>query len=439
MVTTIWSSDFMNISVIGTGYVGLVTGVCFAKLGNSVICVDIDKERVKNINRGVPPIYEENLEETLGDALKAGRIEASTDLNDAVKRTEVSFICVGTPSGLLGYIDLKFVEKVSRDIGRILRDKEDYHVVVVKSTVVPGTTEHSVIPILKNHSNKKCGRDFGVCMNPEFLREGHAIYDFLNPDRIVIGSADEKSGKMLEELYKDFKCPIVKTDPKTAEMIKYATNSFLVTKISFINEMGNICKQLGIDVYDVAKGLGLDSRVSPKFLNAGIGFGGSCFPKDVKALVGKAKEVYYRPIVLNAALELNETQPLRVVELLEHRAGSLKGLDVVVLGLAFKPGTDDMREAPSIKIIHNLISKGAVVHTTDPQAIKEAEKIFGKHERINYYESPFEAVKHGKYVLIITEWGEFRDENLYKDKVVIDGRRIDEARNLSEEYEGVCW
>jgi UDPglucose 6-dehydrogenase len=895
--------DSMNISIIGTGYVGLVTGCCFAHLGNNVVCVDIDDERVESINQAIAPIYEDGLEEMLKECRDSGRFKATTDLSEAIKSTDVSFICVGTPSGLLEYIDLKFIEEVSKDIGKALKNKQ-YHVVVVKSTVVPGTTEHSVIPLLEKHSGKKCGEDFGVAMNPEFLREGKAIDDFLNPDRIIIGGIDEKSIAILHELYKDFKCPIMKTDLKTAEMIKYATNSFLVTKISFINEIGNICKQLGIDVYEVAKGLGLDSRVSPKFLRAGIGFGGSClgandyvcikdedrlevikfedlfreyvnrgeivepiqtislskdgeisfrdikaltkreyngpmlriktsmgkrinatpdhpfliyddktfklkyakelkegdslpiitripnsrvsnkidlieklkrspiknvkvrpinkrfdeykktiskelkkkgwnrllvydffrknymwmdafldiegrvpikreelllftskgkttyvkaiihlnedfwrligyylsegnichengergervriqfhfngeereyiddvcnilsklgvratkvkkgsavtivtssrilghlfedilkcgrdsytsripgnaylrdkrskmallsglfrgdghvafpkhskaviidygtihyelaqgiilllhslgivpgyktsrstkstdyahfvrvssreqieelksiftedmrikidsrlmnyrkiikptghkkmekfglvkikkieslgyngdvysmevednhtfvtgsglithncFPKDVKALAGKAKEVYYRPIILNAVLELNEAQPLRLVELLEKKVGSLKGTDVVVLGLAFKPGTNDMREAPSIKIIHTLIKKGANVHVTDPKAIREAKKIFGKHEQITYHDSAEEAVRQGRYVLIVTEWDEFRKKELYEGKVVVDGRRIEEAK-VADEYEGVCW
>lgn len=428
----------MNISIIGTGYVGLVTGVCFADLGHKVTCVDVDEERVAKINAGVPPVYEENLEAMLKKSLDAGRLKATLDLRKAVLGSEASFISVGTPSGLLDYIDLKYIEEVSRGIGEALGEKAEYHLVVVKSTVVPGTTEHSVLPLLEKHSGKKVGLDFGLAMNPEFLREGRAIEDFMHPDRIVIGAVDERSAEVLEELYKDFGCPIMKTNPRTAEMIKYATNSFLVTKISFINEIGNICKQLGIDVYEVAKGLGMDSRISPKFLRAGIGWGGSCFPKDVKALVGKAKEVYYRPILLSAALEVNEGQPLRLIELLERKVNSLKDLDVVVLGLAFKPGTDDMREAPSIKVVHGLLKRGARVHACDPRAVDEAKKLFGVHENLRLYSSPEEAVKHGKYVLIVTEWDEFRRKELYKGKIVIDGRRIDEAR-AAEEYEGVCW
>ncbi len=427
----------MRIAIVGTGYVGLVTGACFAELGNRVVCVDIDRERVEKINRGEAPFYEEGLDELLKKHVP-GRLRATTSLEEAIGESDVSFISVGTPSGLMDYIDLKYVEEVSRGIGKCLREKEEYHLVVVKSTVVPGTTEHSVLPLIERYSGKKAGRDFGIAMNPEFLREGSAIYDFMNPDRIIIGCMDERSCSMLKELYRDFKCPIMITDPKTAEMIKYATNSFLATKISFINDIGNICKQLGIDVYEVAKGMGLDSRISPEFLRAGIGFGGSCFPKDVKALVGKAKEVYYRPVVLNAALELNETQPLRLIELLEKRVGPLRGKHVAVLGLAFKPGTDDMREAPSIKVITSLLMKGATVHAADPKAVPVARKIFGEHERLRLYENAKEAVKNCKYVLIVTEWEEFRDEELYRGKVVIDGRRVPEAK-VAEHYEGVCW
>jgi UDPglucose 6-dehydrogenase len=424
----------MNICIVGTGYVGLVTGVCFANLGHKVICVDIDEDRVNDINSGKPPIYEIGLDKKLNEALKTGMIAATSDLKSAVDDSEVSFICVGTPSGLLGDIDLRYIEEVGRDIGKFLSD--DYHVVVMKSTVVPGTTEYSLIPLIESASGKKVGRDFGVVMNPEFLREGTAIDDFLHPDRIVIGGIDDRSTEVISRLYSGFDAPVMKTTPRTAEMIKYATNSFLATKISFINEIGNICKPLGIDCYDVAEGLGMDSRVSKSFLNAGLGFGGSCFPKDVKAIVGKAKEVYYHPLVLNAALELNETQPLKLIKLVENRVGSLKGRDVVVLGLAFKPGTDDMREAPSIKIINSLLKRGSIVHAVDPKAITAAKEILG--EKINYYEDPEAALNQGDIVLIITEWEEFKDESLYKGKTVFDGRNVKAAR-VAKYYEGICW
>jgi len=424
----------MNICVVGTGYVGLVTGVCFASLGHRVTCVDVDEERVADINQGVPPIYEEGLEDLLKEVLGKKRLTATTDLKAAVQGSEISFICVGTPSGLLGDIDLRFIEEVGRDIGKFLTDK--YHVIVMKSTVVPGTTEFSLIPLLESSSEKTAGTDFGVAMNPEFLREGTAISDFLHPDRIVVGGIDERSTEAVAELYSEFKAPLMQTNPRTAEMVKYATNSFLATKISFINEIGNISKSLGIDSYEVARGLSLDSRVSPSFLRAGLGFGGSCFPKDVKAIVGKAKEVYYHPLVLNAALALNETQPLRLIKLAESKLGSLKGRDVVVLGLSFKPGTDDMREAPSIKIISSLLKKDAKVHATDPQAISAAREILG--EKVNYYTIPEDAVKKGDVILIVTEWDEYKNEGLYRGKTVFDGRNVSEAR-VAKYYEGVCW
>ncbi len=427
----------MKISVIGTGYVGLVTGACFAKLGLEVTCVDINSERVEKINQGITPIYEAGLEELLQDALAKGKLHATTDIGE-IKDSDVSFICVGTPSGLLDYIDLKYVEEVASDIGKTLKDMSKFYTVVVKSTVVPGTTEFKVKPILEKESGKVAGTDFGVAMNPEFLREGKAVEDFLHPDRIVIGTVDERSKDLLLKLYEDFDSPVMTTNPSTAEMIKYATNSFLVTKISFINEIGNICKELGIDVYEVAKGIGLDTRIAPEFLNAGIGFGGSCFPKDVKALVGKAQEVYYRPTLLHSALEINDAQALRMVELLERKAGSLANKKIAVLGLAFKPGTDDMREAQSVKIIHSLIQKGAKVFATDPKALEEARKIFGEHENLVFCDTPDEAVRKCNYVLIVTEWDEYKREELYKSKIVIDGRRIDEAR-VAKEYDGICW
>lgn len=423
----------MDIAVIGTGYVGLVTGVCFASLGHKVVCVDVDGTRVKEINSGAPPIYEKGLAEMLKEAIKKKRLSATTNLEEAVKACEVSFICVGTPSGLLGDIDLRYIEEVGREIGRYLTN---YQVIVMKSTVVPGTTEYSLIPLVESASGKKAGKDFGVVMNPEFLREGTAIEDFLHPDRIVIGGIDKRSAEIVSKLYEGFDAPIMITSPRTAEMIKYATNSFLATKISFINEIGNICKSLGIDCYEVAKGLGMDSRVSPSFLKAGLGFGGSCFPKDVKAIVGKAKEVYYHPLVLNAALELNETQPLRLIKLVENNVGSLREKEVVVLGLAFKPDTDDMREAPSIKIINALLKKGAIVHAVDPKAVENAKKILGG--RVKYYEDAKEALEHGDIVLIVTEWDEFRKEGLYRGKTVFDGRNVKEAR-VGKYYEGICW
>ncbi len=423
----------MKISIIGSGYVGLVTGACFAKLGNDVVCVDVDKEKVKKINNKIAPFYEKGLD----DLLKEVNLKATTDIKKAIKDTDITFICVGTPQGVMGEADLKYIDQACKDIGSALKEKEDFHVVVVKSTVPPGTTEHRIKYILEDFSKKIAYKDFGLAMNPEFLREGNAIEDFMNPDRIVIGVKDEKSKEILLNLYKDFKCPKIVVDPTTAEMIKYASNAFLAIKISFINEIGNLCKALGIDVYEVAEGIGLDKRIGKHFLRAGIGFGGSCFPKDVKALINKARELFYQPVILNAALEVNEVQPYKLVDLLEKKAGDLRGKNVTVLGLAFKPDTDDIREAPSIKIVNALLNKGAKVYVYDPKAMENFRKLFG--DKVEYCSSAKDAVEKSKYILIVTEWNEFKDKNLYKGKYVFDGRRIDEAKELAEYYEGVCW
>ena len=425
----------MNISIIGSGYVGLVTGACFAKLGNKVTCVDIDEEKVRKINNGIAPFYENGLDELLNEV--KNNLRATTEIEEAIKNTDITFICVGTPQGLMGEADLRHVDQACKKIGMVLKEKNDFHVVVVKSTVPPGTTDHRVRHILEESSGKKAYEDFGLAMNPEFLREGNAIEDFMNPDRIVIGVRDDKSKEILLELYKNFNCPKPIVTPTTAEMIKYASNAFLAIKISFINEIGNLCKNLGLNVYEVAEGIGLDKRIGKHFLRAGIGFGGSCFPKDVKALINKAREQFYHPIILNAAIEVNETQPYKLVELLERKVGNLRGKDVTVLGLAFKPNTDDIREAPSIKIVNALLNKGARVHVYDPKAMKNFEKIFSN--KVKYCKSAKDAVSKSECVLIVTEWDEFKDKELYRDKYVFDGRRIGEAAQLAKYYEGVCW
>src|SRR3990170_1654105 len=294
----------MRISVIGTGYVGTVSAACFAELGHDVICVDIDRSRIDQINAGIPPIYEEGLSELLKK--HAGkRLNATSDYESAVNNSDASFICVGTPSDPHGNIDLSIIRSASASLGDSIRKKHGYHVVVVKSTVVPETTEKVVLPIIEKHSGKHIG-DFGIAMNPEFLREGKAVYDFMHPDKIVVGSLDEKSGDIVASLYKGLKCEVTRTNPRTAEMIKYANNAFLATKISFANEVGNICKELGIDTYEVMSAVGKDFRIGPHFLNAGAGFGGSCFPKDVKALIGKASEIGYDPVLLRSVIDVNE-------------------------------------------------------------------------------------------------------------------------------------
>ncbi len=429
----------MKVSIIGTGYVGLSTGVGFAVKGNDVVCVDIDREKVEQINQGVSPIYEPLLEDYLKKVLKDGKFRATTDLKEAIEQTEVSFISVGTPSREDGSIDLKYIEEVSRQIGEVLKGKE-YHVVVVKSTVVSETTEKVVIPNLEKSSGKRAGEDFGVCMNPEFLKEGKAMEDFLKPDRVVIGSIDKKSGDVIERLYENFQAPILRTDLKTAEMIKYASNALLATKVSFSNEIGNICKLLGINVNDVMRGVGLDSRISEKFLNAGCGYGGSCFPKDVDALIGKAKDLGYDPKLLREVHDLNLRQRVRLVEQLESRMGDLKDKTVCVLGLAFKPDSDDIREASSVSIISKLLEKGAKVKAYDPKAGGNMQKVF---PNVEYAENVKDAIKDSDACLIVTEWEEFRnleekDFETMKNRLILEGRRI-LSRDKVSSFDGICW
>jgi len=423
----------MEISIMGTGYVGLVTGIGLVELGNRVIFVDIDKSKVNSINSAEPPIYEKGLNELMQK--NKGRYYATTDYYEAIMNSEITFICVGTPSKEDESIDLRYIESASKGIGEVLANKDDFHVVVVKSTVIPGTTEEVVKPVIEKESGKKAFEDFGLAMNPEFLREGNAVEDFFNPDRIVIGVKDEKTKSILDELYKQFNCPKLFTDIKTAEMIKYASNAFLTTKISFANEIGNMCKKLGIDVYKVFEGVGLDHRINPAFFRAGIGFGGSCFPKDVKALIRKAEELGENPKILKAVIEVDEKQPLKMVELLKKHIPDLANRKIGVLGLAFKPDTDDIRESRAIPIVKALLREGAKIIAYDPKAMNNFAKVF---PQIEYAKSGKEVIDKSDAVLIVTEWKEFEELN-YKSKIVIDGRRIEKARKEAKIYEGVCW
>jgi len=427
----------MRISVIGTGYVGTVSGACFAELGHEVICVDVDIPKVDLINRGEARIYEE----CLSDLLKkyAGkRIRATSDYDMAVTSTDVSFICVGTPSDAMGNIDLGIVKAASASLGGALKKKKGYHVVVVKSTVVPETTEKVVLPIIEKHSGKRAW-DFGIAMNPEFLREGKAVHDFMHPDKIVVGSLDKRAGDIVASLYSGLECEVTRTNPRTAEMIKYVNNSFLATKISFANEVGNICKELGIDTYDVMKAVGKDFRIGPHFLNSGAGFGGSCFPKDVKALIGKAQEIGYEPQLLKSVIEVNEKQPSMMVELLKDRLGDIRGKRITVLGLAFKNDTDDIRESRSIPVIRELLDNGAKVLAYDPMANENMKKLFG---RVEYHISAESALIGADACLIMTEWDEFRSLDkqfgVMKNRLVIDGRHM-LAPGKDIEYVGLCW
>lgn len=427
----------MRVSVIGSGYVGLVTGMGFVKLGNEVIFVDVDERKIERINKAQPPIYEEGLEELMREF--QGKYQATKDYRDAILNSDVTFIAVGTPSREDGSIDLTYVEQASREIGRALREKKEYHVVVVKSTVLPGTTENVVKPIIEKESGKKAFEDFGLAMNPEFLREGVALRDFLNPDRIVIGVLDERTKKVLDELYAPIDAPKLFIDIKTAEMIKYASNAFLATKISFANEIGNICKRLGIDSWKVFEGVGLDHRISPHFFMTGIGWGGSCFPKDVKALIRKAEEIGEDLIILKAVVEVNERQPLKLIELLKKHVPELRGRTVGVLGLAFKPNTDDVRETRAYVIVKKLLEEGAKVLAYDPKAMGNFKRFYPDvGERIEYASSGEEVLEKSDAVLIVTEWPEFEELD-YSGKIVIDGRRVRKAEETAEVYEGVCW
>lgn len=423
----------MIISVVGAGYVGLVSSVCFAELGHSVNLIEIDKNKINAIKSGTPPIYENGLGEVL--AKHINRNLAVTSSYDAIHISDVTFICVGTPSGLNGGADLSMIESASLSIGEALRGTIDYHVIAVKSTVPPGTTQNIVMPLVLKNSNKG-NQDIGFVMNPEFLREGRAIDDFMRPDRIVVGSFDDKAGDLIESIYKGLDTPIIRTGLTEAEMVKYTSNAFLATKISFSNEVGNICKRLGIDVYEVMRGVGLDHRISPHFLNAGAGFGGSCFPKDVLALTHLAEALGEDPILLKSVMKINERQPIMMVDLLKQRIGPLRGKRIAVLGLAFKDNTDDVRESRSIFVVQELRRNGASVAAYDPKANSSMYRIVPD---IDYCLSAAEALKDADACIVMTEWPEFstleKEFDLMKSRVILEGRRI-----LScSDREGICW
>ncbi|HII07516.1 MAG TPA: UDP-glucose/GDP-mannose dehydrogenase family protein [Methanotrichaceae archaeon] len=423
----------MRISVVGGGYVGLVSSACFAELGHSVDIIEIDERKVEAINSGKPPIYEKGLEELLSKHV-GSNLRAITGY-DNVRNTDLSFICVGTPSGPDGSADLSMVETASRSIGESLKERVGYHVVVVKSTVPPGTTQNLVMStVLMNSGGIR--EKLGFAMNPEFLREGLAVHDFMHPDRIVIGSSEAKARDLVESAYNGLNAPIVRVGLSAAEMTKYASNALLATKISFSNEIGNICKKMCIDVYEVMRGVGMDHRISPHFLNAGAGFGGSCFPKDVMAMIRLGEMLGEDPVLLKSVIEVNERQPLRMVELLENRIGSLFGKEIAVLGLAFKNDTDDVRDSRAVPVIKELKSKGARIRAYDPLA---ASNMRGIIPDIEYCESAAGALKKADACLIMTEWPEFgqldEEFDLMRSRVIIEGRNI----LLCEDAEGICW
>ncbi len=433
----------MKICILGSGYVGLVTGTCFAEKGHKVYCVDIDPKKVNLINEATSPIFEPGLDELLKKNIGRGTLKAFLAKNFYAKKihTDISFICVPTPSNEDGSINFRFIKKASEDLGLYIKSLKDYHVVTIKSTVVPGTTGDIARPILEKCSGKKAGQDFGLCMNPEFLREGSAIKDFLNTDKIVVGSIDKRSGDLLEKIYEswDRKIPRIRTNLRTAEMIKYAQNAFLATKISFINEIANICQKSGVDADDVAYAIGLDPRINPRFLRFGVGYGGSCFPKDVKAIIAASEKSGYNPKLLKTVDNVNKKQPLEALKM----AGELKEKTVSILGLAFKPDTDDIREAPSIKLIQELKKHNIRIKAYDPQATENMKKILPD---IIYTDSPLECLKDSDICFVLTEWKEIKQLepkdflNLMRTPVVIDGRRVfnpEKMRQLGFTYKAI--
>jgi len=442
----------MKVSVIGTGYVGLVSGVCLAEVGHDVVCVDVDAAKVARILKGEPPIHEEGLPALLRKHLGV-RFTATRDLRAAVHGSELTLVAVGTPFDGQR-IDLTYVKAVARELGEALRDKPAYHVVVVKSTVVPGTTDSVVKPILEEASGKRCGPDFGVGMNPEFLTEGQAIADFMNPDRLVLGAMDGRALEVLDALYAPFPgVPRVRTNPRTAEMIKYASNAMLATAISFSNELGNLCAALGdVDVVDVMEGLHLAEYLTVKgadgtrrkapiasFFLAGCGFGGSCLPKDVKALAAHGASVGAPMPLLETVIAVNRGQPAQIVRILEEELGALQGKRVGVLGLAFKPDTDDVRESPAFPIVRLLQERGVAVKAYDPVAAGEARKVLG--DSVAYAGSMAECVADVDAVVLVTRWKEFEGlpallGAMPRPPLLVDGRRQLDPRSVPR-YAGI--
>jgi UDPglucose 6-dehydrogenase len=425
----------MNICVVGTGYVGLVTGAVFADLGNDVVCVDKVRGKIDSLKAGKMPIYEPGLEEMVVRNIEDGRLTFTTDLPAAVRQSDVIFIAVGTPPRESGETDLSHVEAVAAEIGKTM---DRYKVIVNKSTVPVGTGE-LVREVIARHQVRPI--EYDVVSNPEFLREGSAIEDTLRPDRIVIGAANQGAAMKLVELYAPLERPMIITDLPSAEVIKYASNAFLAAKISFINAIANVCESAGADVTQVMKGMGMDGRIGGAFLQAGLGYGGSCFPKDVDSLIHTAGRLGYDFKMLKAVVDINRERSGRLVEMIRKVLGPLDDIAVAVLGLAFKPNTDDMREAKSIDVVHQLTAAGAIVRAYDPVAGENARPLLP--ESVVYAASPYEAAQDADAVVIITEWNEFKYLNLerlrgvLRRRIVFDGRNIwepERMRRLGFEY-----
>lgn len=434
----------VKITVVGTGYVGLVTGTCFAETGNEVICVDIDEAKVKNMKDGKIPIYEPGLEVIFSRNIKENRLSFTTDLKNAVKNSDVIFLALPTPPGEDGSADLSYILSVADQLGPLL---DSYTVIVDKSTVPVGTAKKVSERIAKN-----CKVDFDVVSNPEFLREGFAVADFMKPDRIVIGTKSEKARTMMSQLYKPYTRqgnPIYFMDEASAEMTKYAANSYLATKISFMNEIANLCELIGADVDSVRLGIGADERIGKRFLFPGIGYGGSCFPKDVKALIHTASTNDYDFKIAKAVEAVNYEQKHVITNKIKNYFGSnIKGKKIALWGLAFKPDTDDIREAPSIEIINDLVELGAVIYAYDPEAKSNVEKLYAKKftDQLFFVDDQYEALNDAYILIIATEWSEFRNPDFNKIKklmtepTIFDGRNIYELKTMQEKsfhYESI--
>lgn len=414
----------MKIAVVGTGYVGLVTGTCFAETGNHVTCVDIDEKKVEKLNNKQITIYEPGLEVLFERNIRQGRLDFTTNLAEGIKGAKIIFLALPTPPGEDGSADLQYVLKVAEDLGPLL---EDYTVIVDKSTVPVGTAEKVTAKVAE-----KAKVGFEVVSNPEFLREGVAVEDFMKPDRVVIGAESQKSIEIMEQLYAPFVRqgnPIIFMDVRSAELTKYAANSFLATKITFMNEIANLCELLGADVDKVRKGIGTDTRIGKRFLFAGIGYGGSCFPKDVQALAKSSKEAAYDFKILNAVMDINQSQKLRLIHpLKEYFEGSLEGKTIAVWGLAFKPYTDDIREAPALENINELLRLGAKVNAYDPEAMENVKGVMG--DRISFAKDEYDALNGADALMIMTEWPVFRTPEFDEIKSKLSHPVIFDGRNL---------
>jgi len=416
----------MHIAVIGTGYVGLVTGACFAEFGVDVTCVDVDASKIERLQDGIIPIYEPGLDQVVERNVRDGRLHFTTDLTSAVEKAKVVFFAVGTPPKEDGSPDMSFYQQAAKDVAGAM---DSYKVLVTKSTVPVGTGEWLRKFVSEN---LKSETSFGVASNPEFLREGAAIEDFMRPDRIVIGSNEPEAIAVMKELYRPLyliETPIVITSLEAAELIKYAANAFLATKITFINEIANLCDAIGCDVHDVARGIGMDNRIGKKFLHPGPGYGGSCFPKDTRALTTVADQFNVETRIVDAVIEANEQQRDAMIPKIEKLVGDLSGKRIGVLGLSFKPETDDMRESPAIDIVHKLIEKGASVRAFDPVAMDEAKHFING---IEYAHDEYDAISGADVMVIVTEWNQFRALDMERVKALLGTPRIADLRNIYE-------